>query len=214
METRLLIIGKGDNVITMITDNLHSEGKKIKIDVFNNLGLEVKNNISHDDFEINMLTNVNISEYNSICLGVYQPNFKKILVEKYNLEQKKLLTIMHKGTCLSAMAKLGNGLLVNSNVTIAAHTIIEDYVSINRHVSIGHHCEIGSYSSINPGVNIGGSVQIGKGTTIGMGVTIINDIKIGNNVIVGAGSLVTKDIPDNVVVYGSPCKFIRDNTAN
>ena len=52
METKLLIIGKGDNVITMITDNLFSEGIKAKIDVFNNLGLEIQNDISHDNFEI------------------------------------------------------------------------------------------------------------------------------------------------------------------
>lgn len=211
METKLLIIGKGDNVITMITDNLFSEGIKAKIDVFNNLGLEIQNDISHDNFEITLLEKVTIDHYKSICLGVYQPKFKKILIEKFNLEDKQMLNIMHKGTCLSAMVTLGKGLLINSNVTIAAHTIIEDYVSINRHVSIGHHCTIGKYSSINPGVNIGGNVQIGNGTTIGMGTTIINDIKIGNNVVVGAGSLVTKDLPDNVVVYGSPCKFIRHN---
>lgn len=212
METKLLIIGKGDNVITMITDNLYSEGISVAIDVYNNLGLEVKNAITHDHYTINLLSEVNIDDYKAICLGVYQPNFKKIIVEKYDLENKEIQNIFYKGTCLSAMAKFGKGILINSNVSIAAHTVIEDFVSINRHVSIGHHGTVGKFSSINPGVNIGGNVHIGQGTTIGMGATIINDVKIGNNVIVGAGSLITKDVPDNVVVYGSPYKIIRENT--
>ena len=101
--------------------------------------------------------------------------------------------------------------LINSKVSIAAHTTVGDFVSINRHVSIGHHTIIGDYCSINPGTNIAGNVTIGEGTTIGMGTNILHTVKIGKNSIIGAGSVVTKDIPDNVVAYGSPCRVIREN---
>ena len=37
METKLLIIGKGDNIITMILDNLYSEGTTPTITIYNNL---------------------------------------------------------------------------------------------------------------------------------------------------------------------------------
>jgi sugar O-acyltransferase (sialic acid O-acetyltransferase NeuD family) len=212
METKLLIVGKGDNVITMITDNLYSVGVgPKKIDIYNNLNLEVVNNISHPYFDMSLLTEVNFDDYNLICLGVYQPKLKRILMEKYNIDENKLYDIIHKGLIKSETVVLGKGLLVNSLVTIAAHTTIEDYVSINRSVSIGHHTTIGKYSSINPGTNIAGNVIIGEGTTIGMGSNIINGVTIGKNTIIGAGSLITKDIPDNVVAYGNPCKIIRDN---
>jgi sugar O-acyltransferase (sialic acid O-acetyltransferase NeuD family) len=211
METKLLIVGKGDNVITMIVDNLYSNHDLLTIDVYNNLNLEVVNNISHPEYKISLLPDVDFNDYEHICLGVYQPKLKRILVEKYNINENKLVNIIHHGLIKSETVELGKGLLINSLVTIAAHTCIKDYVSINRSVSIGHHVTIGKYSSINPGTNIAGNVTVGEGTTIGMGSNIINGVKIGNNTIIGAGSVVTKDIPDNVVAYGNPCKIIRDN---
>jgi hypothetical protein len=38
METKLLIIGKGDNIITMVLDNLYSKYKLKDIVIYNNLG--------------------------------------------------------------------------------------------------------------------------------------------------------------------------------
>ena len=43
METKLLIIGKGDNIITMILDNLYSTYKLRDIVVYNNLNLPILN---------------------------------------------------------------------------------------------------------------------------------------------------------------------------
>lgn len=211
METNLLIVGKGDNVITMILDNLHSSGYQNNIDVFNNLNLDVINEINHPNFKTKLMTEVDLSNYSSICLGVYQPKLKKIIVEKYKLQTTKLFNVIHSGTIKSETVILGNGLLINSLVSIAAHTSIGNCVSINRHVSIGHHTTISDFVSINPGTNIAGNVTIGEGTLIGMGANLINGITIGKNTVIGAGSLVTKNIPDNVVAYGNPCKIIREN---
>jgi hypothetical protein len=47
MVTNLLIIGKGDNIITMILDNLCSTRYfKPKVTVYNNLDLEIVNHSS------------------------------------------------------------------------------------------------------------------------------------------------------------------------
>lgn len=212
MKTNLLIIGKGDNVITMILDNIASNGNYGEVHVYNNLKLDVMNEISHPKFDIKLFGEVKIDEYERYCLGVYQPSLKKLLVDKFNINRNKLVNIIHEGLIKSDTVKLGEGLLINSLVTIAAHTTVGDYVSINRNVSIGHHTHLGDFCSINPGVNIAGNVKIGEGTTIGMGTNIINGVTIGENTIIGAGSLVTKDIPSGVVAYGNPCRVIRNNT--
>lgn len=57
------------------------------------------------------------------------------------------------------------------------------------------------YTKIAP-VKIGNNVFIGAESVVLPGVTI------GDNVIVGANSTVTHDIPDNMVVAGSPAKVI------
>lgn len=211
METNLLIIGKGDNIITMILDNLYSYKSTPNITIYNNLSLQVLNRFDHDKFKINVVEDVNMNDYDIFSLGVYQPHYKMKIMQSLSPNINKFINVIHKGEDISKMSSLGVGILINSKVSIAAHTTIGNFVSINRHVSIGHHTIISDYCSINPGVNIAGRVKIGEGTLIGMGANIIDGVTIGKNTIIGAGSVVTKDIPDNVVAYGSPCKIIRDN---
>ncbi len=211
MVTNLLILGKGDNIVTMILDNLCSVRQFPKITIYNNLNLPIGNPFNHSDFSIKVSNHLEIHEYSYYVLGVYQSKHKIKIVETLNPNLDRFVNVIHDGLDISKMSTLGRGLLINSKVSIAAHTTIGDFVSINRHVSIGHHTTIGNYVSINPGCNIAGNVSIGDGTTIGMGANIIDGIKIGKNTIIGAGSVVTKDIPDNVVAYGSPCKIIKEN---
>ena len=212
METKLLILGKGDNIITMILDNLYSINKRTAdIHIYNNLDLPILNTFYHDEFDIKVFTKLNLDDYEQIVLGVYQPQHKINIIKSLKPNKDRFINVIHSGLDISKMSSLGNGVLINSKVSIAAHTHIGDFVSINRNVSIGHHTIIGDYCSINPGCNVAGNVTIGEGTTIGMGTNILHQVKIGKNSIIGAGSVVTKDIPDNVIAYGSPCKVIREN---
>lgn len=50
---------------------------------------------------------------------------------------------------------------------------------------------------------------IGDNCYIGTGTVILGPIHIGDNVTIGANSTVTKDVPDNVVIAGSPAKIIK-----
>lgn len=53
-----------------------------------------------------------------------------------------------------------------------------------------------------------GRVTIGNNVFVGAESVILPNVKIGNNVIIGANSTVTRDIPDNVVVGGSPARIL------
>ena len=211
METKLLILGKGDNMITMILDNLYSNNTTPNITIYNNLNQPILNPFKHNWFKMKVVEDVNMDDYDVLTIGVYQPQNKKKIIQSLSPDMTKFINVIHSGLDISKTSFIGVGALINSKVSIAAHTTIGDFVSINRHVSIGHHTVISDYCSINPGTNIAGNVTIGEGTTIGMGTNILHQVKIGKNTIIGAGSVVTKDIPDNVVAYGSPCKVIRDN---
>jgi sugar O-acyltransferase (sialic acid O-acetyltransferase NeuD family) len=209
METKLLILGKGDNIITMVLDNLYSNDTTPNITIYNNLSLPILNPFDHNWFKMKVVEDVNMDDYDAFTLGVYQPQHKIKIIQSLSPDMTKFINVIHSGLDISKTSFIGVGALINSKVSIAAHTTIGDFVSINRHVSIGHHTVISDYCSINPGTNIAGNVTIGEGTTIGMGTNILHQVKIGKNTIIGAGSVVTKDIPDNVVAYGSPCKVIR-----
>lgn len=53
-----------------------------------------------------------------------------------------------------------------------------------------------------------GRVTIGNNVFIGAASVVLPGVTIGNNVIIGANSTVTDNIPDNVVVVGTPAKTI------
>ena len=210
METDIVILGKGDAIIGMILDNLHSNGIFGNITIYNNISLPILKEINHPDFNLNIRQEIDIKQFKKYVLGVYDPKHKMKIIEKLNPEMDKFQSILFNDLVISKTSTIGIGCLIDANISIAAHTKIGDFVSINRNVSIGHHTIIEDYVSINPGCNIAGNVMIGKGTTIGMGTNVLNTVEIGENTIIGAGSNVTRNIPSNVIAYGNPCKIIKN----
>jgi acetyltransferase-like isoleucine patch superfamily enzyme len=55
-----------------------------------------------------------------------------------------------------------------------------------------------------------GTVVIGDDCWLGSGAMVMSDVKIGAGVVVAAGSIVTEDVPDGVVVAGTPARIIRE----
>jgi len=204
-----IVLGKSEDTITMILDNLSSNHNFGNISILNNLKIDSKEEIYHPDFTIEIVEEMILTDISGFILGIYNPNPKKKIIESFGFKPNRFVNVVHKSAQISKTTSLGYGCLINSNVSIAGKSIIKDFVSINRNSSIGHHTIIEKFCSINPGSNIAGHCHIGEGTLIGMGSQVLNGISVGKNSIIGAGSVVTKDIPDNVVAWGSPCKIQR-----
>jgi sugar O-acyltransferase (sialic acid O-acetyltransferase NeuD family) len=116
-------------------------------------------------------------------------------------------TLVHPTAYVSPLAQLGQGVFVGANSVIGPGAILGDHVFVNRGVTIGHDTQIGSFSRIQPGANLGGLSRIGNGVTIAIGATLLERLVIGNGAFVGAGAVATNDVPDDVLVFGSPAKF-------
>lgn len=89
----------------------------------------------------------------------------------------------------------------NLQELVCVHVPVEDDTIIGNDVSVGH------------GAIIHGC-RIGDGTLVGMGSIILDGAKVGCHCLIGAGSLVTgtADIPDGMLVIGSPAKAVRKLT--
>jgi len=96
------------------------------------------------------------------------------------------------------------GVVINSSVKIGRHSIV------NTSATIDHDCILCDFVHISPNATLCGNVIIGKGSQVGAGAVIIQGVTIGQNVIIGAGSVVIDDVPDNVIVVGSPGKVIKE----
>lgn len=106
--------------------------------------------------------------------------------------------------------KFGKEIFINQNVMFVdlGGITIEDQVLIgpgSRLITVNH--------LISPKKRRGIKVEpicIKKNAWLGANVTVLPGITIGENSIVAADSTVTKDVPDNVVVVGSPAKVVRE----
>ncbi|RCW47957.1 acyltransferase [Paenibacillus prosopidis] len=105
---------------------------------------------------------------------------------------------------------IGDNVYINAGVGIAANhkIVIGDNVKIGPRTSIFdsnyHRLDSADQSDLARKIVIGNNVWIGADCTILPGVTI------GDNSVVAAKSTVNKDVPENVLVGGSPAKIIRE----
>jgi acetyltransferase-like isoleucine patch superfamily enzyme len=101
--------------------------------------------------------------------------------------------------------RIGNRVRIHSLCFLEMVTI-EDDVFVGPHVVFTddpHPMCCPRYLDCLGGVTVKRLARIGANSTILPGVTI------GENALVGAGSVVTKDVPDNMVVAGSPAKIVK-----
>ena len=113
--------------------------------------------------------------------------------------------------------ELGDNVIVGSLSQVDRRTKIGENTSIQSHVCIGPDSRIGKNVFIGPNVTFTNDpyptsnrtvpITIKDGVVIGASVTIGPGITIGENSIVGMNSMVTRDVPDNVVVAGTPATF-------
>lgn len=86
-------------------------------------------------------------------------------------------------------------------------------ITIEDDVFIGPHCVLATeYHPEDPATRhslLTKPIVVKRNAWLGANVKVLAGVTIGENAIVAAGSVVTKDVPDNMVVAGSPARVIR-----
>jgi len=128
---------------------------------------------------------------------------------------------------------IGNGVLVNPNVSIGAFTYINQYASIYSG-SVGSFCSIAASVQIgaenhptnflstsprffDPSFNLPNCPfekspappNIGSDVWIGVNAVVMQGVSIGHGAIIGAGAVVTRDVPPYAVAVGVPARVTR-----
>jgi sugar O-acyltransferase (sialic acid O-acetyltransferase NeuD family) len=119
-------------------------------------------------------------------------------------DRARFVTLVHPSSTVLPSATLGAGTVASTGVLVGSNSRIGRHVFLNRGVRIGHHTEIGDFVTIQPGANVAGALTIGDDTYIGMGAIIVERLSIGKGVTIAAGSIVRHDVPDRVLMAGSP----------
>jgi len=128
---------------------------------------------------------------------------------KKEIPDFNFVNAIHPSVVIGDNVQLGEGVVMMAGCIINPKSKIGDFTFFATGAQVDHDCNIKNYSSISAGSITGGYVTLGEFSAITLGVTVVDRLKIGKNTVIGAGSLVIKDLPDNVLVYGNPCKVIR-----
>ncbi|MEF9934690.1 MAG: 2,3,4,5-tetrahydropyridine-2,6-dicarboxylate N-acetyltransferase [Clostridium sp.] len=120
--------------------------------------------------------------------------------------------IIREGVTIHDSAVIMMGAVINIGCEIGEGSMID------MNAVLGARAKIGKYSHIGAGAVIAGVLEppskdpviVGNNVMVGANAVLLEGVKIGDGAVVAAGSVVTKDVPEKVVVAGTPAKIIKD----
>ena len=133
------------------------------------------------------------------------------------IDCKNINSRIEPGVFIRETAEIGNnciimmGSVINVGVVIGDGTMIDMNVVLGGRALIGKKCHIGA-GSVIAGVIEPPSAQpvvIEDGVVIGANAVILEGVRVGKNAVVAAGAVVTEDVPEEMVVAGTPAKIIK-----
>ena len=150
-------------------------------------------------------------EYNRIDYDKFEQ--RKQLIKKILAKTGQNFLIEQPFICdYGYNIEIGENFYSNHNLTI----LDCNKVIFGDNVFIGPNCSL--YCAEHPlnikmrnkGLEYAKPIKVGNNVWMGGNVTVLAGVTIGNGVVIGAGSIVTKDVPDNVVIAGTPAKIIKE----
>ncbi|MEA3497421.1 MAG: DapH/DapD/GlmU-related protein [Campylobacterota bacterium] len=151
-------------------------------------------------------------------------------------------TVIYSGVNIGKNCLIGDGVHIREDVIIGDNCIIGIGTKVGARTKIGNYTRVmditnissdaflGEHVFIGPGVMMGNDNAMGRDkekggfdftgpyiedwVTVGMNANLLPSIKVGKDTIVAAGSTVTKEIPNGVLVMGSPAKIKRNLKEN
>lgn len=150
-------------------------------------------------------------------------------ISNYRLENDRRNSAIPMLDLLSLEARIEPGAVIRDKVIIGKSAVIMMGAVINIGAEIGEstmvdmNAVVGARGKLGKRVHLGaGAVvagvleppskspcEIGDDVLIGANAVILEGVKIGRGSVVAAGSVVTEDVPEGVVVAGTPAKIIK-----
>ncbi|WP_139904333.1 2,3,4,5-tetrahydropyridine-2,6-dicarboxylate N-acetyltransferase [Clostridium thermarum] len=150
-------------------------------------------------------------------------------ISKYKLENDRRNSAIPLLNLISVDARIEPGAIIRDKVVIEKNAVVMMGAVINIGAEIGEgtmvdmNAVVGARGKLGKRVHLGaGAVvagvleppskspcEIGDDVLIGANAVILEGVKIGKGSVVAAGSVVTEDVPEGVVVAGTPAKIIK-----
>ena len=107
--------------------------------------------------------------------------------------------VIMMGAVVNIGAEIGEGTMVDMNAVVGARGMLGKRVHLGAGAVVAGVLEPPSKAPC----------EIGDDVLIGANAVILEGVKIGKGSVVAAGSVVTEDVPEGVVVAGTPARIIK-----
>jgi len=131
----------------------------------------------------------------------------RVRIRFYNVAKQKGYKLANY---ISSRAFVWRNVEMGDNCFIFEDNTIQPFVKIGSNNvfwsgnHIGHHSSIGSHNFISSHVVVSGFCNIGDANFMGVNSTMGNNLNIGNDCLIGSAVHIVKNIPDGLLIKGSP----------
>ncbi|MGC8423705.1 acetyltransferase [Mixta calida] len=205
MKEKLIIIGAGGFAKAVI-DSLNFE----KYDVIGFID-STKTGV-HQGYPIlgNNLTDLKSPQDYNYFIAIGDPDARAFWLEKVKELKLQTINVIDETSIVSKKVLLGTCIYIGKMAIVNCDSHLEDGVVVNTRALIEHGNYISYCSNISTNVVLNGDVYVGERTFIGSCTVVNGQLKIGRSSIVGSGSVVIRNIPDYVVVAGTPTRLLKE----
>ncbi|SDK20336.1 2,3,4,5-tetrahydropyridine-2,6-dicarboxylate N-acetyltransferase [Natronincola ferrireducens] len=133
------------------------------------------------------------------------------------LDMKNIHARIEPGAIIREKVEIGNNAVIMMGAVINIGAVIGEGTMIDMNVVVGGRGTIGKNCHIGAGAVVAGVVEPPSATpviieddvVVGANAVILEGVRVGKGSVIAAGAVVTEDIPENVVVAGTPAKIIK-----
>jgi 2,3,4,5-tetrahydropyridine-2,6-dicarboxylate N-acetyltransferase len=162
--------------------------------------------------EINCFLQENKDKIKDYKLDVDRRNSAIPMLDIQNISAR-----IEPGAIIRDKVSIGKNAVIMMGAVINIGAEIGDETMVDMNAVVGARGKLGNRVHLGAGAVVAGVLEppskdpciIGDNVLIGANAVILEGVKIGNNSVVAAGAIVTHDVPENVVVAGSPAKIVK-----
>lgn len=133
------------------------------------------------------------------------------------LDLKNIHARIEPGAIIRDQVEIGNNAVIMMGASINIGAVIGEGTMIDMNVVVGGRGTIGKNCHIGAGAVIAGVVEppsampviVEDDVVVGANAVILEGVRVGKGSVVAAGAVVIEDVPENVVVAGTPARIIK-----